>query len=147
MISMNNIQKALNIAIKAHKGAVDKGGNDYIFHPVTVALFCQSDDEKTVALLHDVVEDTSITLDDLRREGFPEHIVAAVDAVTRRNDEKGQNGRAVYLKRVKANSLARKVKLADLQHNSDLTRIPHPAEKDFGRVKEYAKEIEFLKSV
>lgn len=147
MISMNNIQKALNIAIKVHKGAVDKGGNDYIFHPVTVALSCRSDDEKTVALLHDVVEDTPITLDDLRREGFPERIVAAVDAVTRRNDEKGQNGRAVYLKRVKANPLARKVKLADLYHNSDLTRIPHPAEKDFARVKEYAKEIEFLKSV
>ena len=79
---MDLIRKALEVAIKAHKGVVGKDGLDYVFHPITVALKCKTDDEKVVALLHDVVEDTPTTLDDLRKEGFPEYIVEAVDAVT-----------------------------------------------------------------
>lgn len=138
------IRKALAIARAAHRGAVDKGGDDYIFHPVTVALLCERPEERTVALLHDVVEDTALTLDELRRAGFPEAIVAAVDAVTRRADEEGDAGRMAYLRRVKADPIARAVKRADLCHNSDLTRIPSPTEKDRARVAAYAREIAFL---
>lgn len=143
---MDLIQKALNIAINAHKGVVDKGGVDYVFHPITVALECKTDDEKIVALLHDVVEDTPVTLDDLRKD-FPEYIVEAVDAVTRRKPQE-QYGAARwdYIKRCKANPIARVVKIADLEHNSDLSRIPNPSDSFKKRVlEEYPAEIEFLK--
>lgn len=105
---MDLIRKALEVAIKAHEGVVGKDGLDYVFHPITVALKCKTDDEKVVALLHDVVEDTPTTLDDLRKEGFPEYIVEAVDAVTRHKPAE-QNGdvRWAYIKRCKANPIAR----------------------------------------
>ena len=141
---MDLIRKALEIAVNAHRGTVDRGGKDYIFHPVTVALECRTDDEKIVALLHDVVEDTPITLDELRKD-FPEYIVEAVDAITRRMpEEKCADGRLKYILRVKANPIARAVKIADLKHNSDLSRIPNPSEDDCKRVAEYAREIEIL---
>ena len=143
---MDLIRKALEVAIKAHKGVVGKDGLDYVFHPITVALKCKTDDEKVVALLHDVVEDTPTTLDDLRKEGFPEYIVEA--AVTRHKPaEQNGDGRWAYIKRCKANPIARAVKLADLEHNSDLSRISNPTEKMRRRIlEEYPKEIEFLKS-
>ena len=146
-VDMDLIRKALNIAIKAHEGVVDKGGVPYIFHPVTVALKCKTDDEKIVALLHDVVEDTSMTFDDLRNEGFPEYIIEALDAITRRKPQE-QIGAARwdYIKRCKANPIARVVKILDLEHNSDLTRIPNPSAEFKKRVlEEYPAEIEFLK--
>lgn len=145
---MDLIRKALEIAIKAHKGVVDKGGADYIFHPITVALKCKTDDEKVVALLHDVVEDTPMTFNDLRKEGFPEYIIEALNAITRRKpQEQNGDGRWEYIKRCKANPIARVVKIADLEHNSDLSRIPNPTEKFKKRViEEYPAEIEFLKS-
>lgn len=144
---MDLIRKALDIAIKAHKGVVDKGGVDYVFHPITVALKCKTDDEKIVALLHDVVEDTPMTFDDLREEGFPEYIIEALDAITRRKPQE-QKGAARwdYIKRCKANPIARAVKIADLEHNSDLSRITNPSEKLKKRVlEEYPEEIKFLK--
>lgn len=139
---MDAITQALQVAINAHKGQTDKGGGDYIFHPVTVALHVKTDDEKTVALLHDVVEDTDTTLNDLRAMGFSETVVQAVDSVTRRPDEPRND----YLRRVKANVIATAVKIADLHHNSDISRIPAPSEKDFARVAKYAEEIAFLES-
>lgn len=143
---MDLIRKALEIAINAHKGAVDRGGKDYIFHPITVALECKTDDEKIVALLHDVVEDTPVTLDDLRKD-FPEYIVEAVDAVTlRKPAEKYGDGRLKYILRAKANPISRVVKIADLKHNSDLNRIPNPSEEDYKRVEGYAREIEILQN-
>lgn len=144
---MDMIRKALEIAIKAHKGAVDKGGVEYIYHPITVALKCTTDDEKVVALLHDVVEDTPTTFDDLREAGFPEYIIEALDAVTRRKpQEQTGEGRWDYIKRCKANPIARVVKIADLEHNSDLSRIANVSEKFKKRVlEEYPAEIKFLK--
>lgn len=144
---MDLIRKALDIAIKAHKGVVDKGGVEYVFHPIMVALKCKADDEKIVALLHDVVEDTEMTFDDLRKEGFPEHIIEALDAITRRKpEEQIGDGRWEYIKRCKANPIARVVKIADLEHNSDLSRIENPSEKFKKRVlEEYPAEIKFLK--
>ena len=134
------MQKAYEIAAAAHAGQVDKAGNDYINHPLTVASFVAADDEKTVALLHDVVEDTPVTLQDLRDAGFSEAVVHAVDCVTKRDGEP----LADYLCRVKSDPLATVVKLADLRHNSDLSRIPNPTERDLARVKRYHEEIQFL---
>ena len=136
------VQRAYEIAASAHAGQVDKAGKDYIFHPLTVASFVKTDDEKTVALLHDVVEDTSVTLQNLSDAGFSDAVVHAVDCVTKRDGEELQD----YLQRVKSDRLATAVKLADLQHNSDLSRIPNPTEKDIARAERYRKEIAFLKN-
>lgn len=145
---VEELAKALEIAIKAHKGVVGKDGLDYVFHPITVALKCNTNDEKVVALLHDVIEDTPMTLDDLRKEGFPDYIVEAVDAITRRKPaESNGAARWKYIERCKANPIARVVKIADLEHNSDLSRIQNPTEKMKRRIlEEYPKEIAFLKN-
>ena len=132
--------RALEIAAVAHAGQVDKAGIAYIRHPITVASLVETPEEKMVAYLHDVVEDTDVTLADLKEAGFSTAVLDAVNAMTHRKDEP----REEYLKRVKANPLARRVKLADLTHNSDLSRIPDPKEKDIKRREKYLKELEYL---
>lgn len=119
---MNKSQatKAHEVAKKAHFGQTDRAGIDYIKHPETVASFVTTDEEKAVAYLHDVIEDTTLTLLDLKKEGFSKNIIEAVDILTKK---KGQDYQS-YLNLVKTNELARVVKLADLRHNSDLTRLP-----------------------
>lgn len=123
---------AEDIARKAHKGQTDKGGNDYILHPMFVASRMDTDAEKAVAWLHDVVEDTPVTLDDLR-EIFPEEIVEAVDAITKRLLESYSE----YLCRVASNDIAYKVKLADMENNSDISRISNPSAVDIERCERY----------
>ena len=139
---MDIVKLALETATKAHKGQVDKAGKDYITHPIAVAEKVDTDAEKAVAYLHDVVEETDITLDNLKEMGFPDEIVAAVDCLTKRDGVPLSD----YLLRVKGNALARTVKLADLAHNSDISRIPHPTEKDFRRVERYHREAAYLRS-
>ena len=135
-------EKAYEIAKKAHLGQVDKAGEDYIKHPEKVASFVNSDEEKAVAYLHDVIEDTELTLEDLREYGFSEEVLEAVDVITKK---KGQDYQT-YLNSVKENKLARVVKLADLRHNSDLTRLINITEKDIERKEKYQKAIDFLNS-
>lgn len=136
------LEKALSLATEAHGGQVDKGGRPYINHPIAVAAMVDSEDEKVVALLHDVVEDTGITLEDLHRKyGFSSKIVYAVDCITKRAGESLHD----YLLRVKRSELATAVKIADLTHNSDLSRISEPQAKDIQRVIRYRKELAFLK--
>ncbi len=142
---MDYVKLAKIVAMEAHAGQLDKGGNDYINHPATVASFVASDTEKAVAWLHDVVEDTSITTKDLLKLGFTEEIVDAVDAITRRENE----DRDAYLERVKNNEVARVVKIADLKHNSDLSRISSSrplTDNDYERSERYRKEMEWLLS-
>ena len=123
---MNNndykqLKKALDLARRKHKGQVDKAGDDYIFHPVMVALECGSVDAKTVALLHDVLEDTDTTVDELRDMGFSEHIIDSLLLLT--HDEKYSY--EDYVKRIKesGNKTAIEVKLADLTMNMDTDRL------------------------
>ena len=123
--------KAFSVASKAHKGQKDKAGRAYILHPVNVALRTKGIKRKTVALLHDIVEDTNITLDDLKKLGFDNEIVNAVAAITKKSGEKYEN----YLKRVKNNEIAKDVKIADLQHNSNLNRLKEITPKDIARKK------------
>lgn len=130
------------MATAAHKGQVDKAGVDYIRHPITVAESLNTEDEQIVALLHDIVEDTEVTLADLRSEGFSETVLQAIYCLTHKENEP----RDTYLRRVAQNPLAVKVKLADLAHNSDLNRLLSPTAKDFARAERYAKEATFLKS-
>ena len=133
-------QQALAIAEDAHKGQVDKAGVDYIQHPLFVASLVEGELAKTVALLHDVVEDSDWTLGDLRKEGLPEGVVQAVGIITKKRNENYEE----YILRVKQNPLARKVKLADLQHNSDLSRLANVTDRDRKRVAKYQKAIAFL---
>lgn len=135
-------EKAYEIAKRAHLGQIDKAGEDYIKHPEKVASFVNSDEEKAVAYLHDVIEDTELTLEDLREYGFSEEVLKAVDVITKK---KGQDYQT-YLNSVKENKLARVVKLADLRHNSDLTRLINITEKDIERKEKYQKAIDFLNS-
>ena len=135
-------EKAYEIAKRAHLGQVDKAGEDYIKHPEKVASFVKTDEEKTVAYLHDVIEDTELTLEDLYECGFSKEVIEAVDIITKKRGEDYQS----YLNSVKKNKLARAVKLADLRHNSDLTRLTKVTEKDIKRKEKYQKAIDFLNS-
>lgn len=131
---------AYKIAKQAHQGQKDKAGVDYINHPETVASFVTTDDEKIVAYLHDVIEDTNVTLLDLTQYGFSDTILEAIDILTKKKRQTYQS----YLELVKTNELARVVKLADLRHNSDLTRLKEITSKDIERREKYLSAITFL---
>ena len=134
------IDIALAIAKKAHAGQVDKADVDYIQHPLYVASQVKTEQEKAVALLHDVIEDSGITIDDLLVSGLSNEVVTAVQILTK---EKGQSYQE-YLEKVKSNNLARVVKLADLKHNSDLSRLKSVTDTDYERVKKYKNAIHYL---
>lgn len=136
---MNIVQVADLVAYMAHRGQVDKIGADYICHPRMVASFVEGEKAKAVALLHDVLEDTYLTEGDLRPV-FGDEITDAVLILTR--DE--QEDYFDYIRRVKKHPLAKQVKLADLRHNTDRSRILNPGEKDFARWKKYEKAIQML---
>ena len=134
------LELALSIATEAHRGQFDKAGIDYIEHPIYVASQVDTEEEKAVALLHDVIEDSPFTAEELLLAGLPETVVTAVQILSKK---KGQDYQT-YLENVKSNSLARVVKLADLKHNSDLSRLSSITEKDRERLKKYKKAIDFL---
>ena len=136
------IEDAIILATQAHAGQVDKAGLPYILHPLRVMLRVESETEQTVAILHDVVEDTSITLDDLREDGYSEEILEAVDYLTRRESETYRQ----FIERVKENELARIVKLADLEDNMDPSRNPNPTEEISGLRVRYQRAYEVLQS-
>jgi Guanosine polyphosphate pyrophosphohydrolases/synthetases len=138
---MSTLTKAIIIAAKAHDGQTDKGGNPYILHPIRLMLNALNEQEKIVALLHDVVEDSEITLDDLRNEGFSEEIIEAVDRLTRRPTETYDE----FIERIEDNDIARRVKILDLLDNSMMSRIKNPSEKDLERLKKYRKALEILR--
>jgi (p)ppGpp synthase/HD superfamily hydrolase len=131
---------AQSIAVAAHKGQVDKAGMPYIEHPAHVAASVQGDVAKAVAWLHDVVEDTPLTLADLRGKGVAPEVVEALKLLT--HDESVPY--LEYVRSLKSNPLACAVKLADLRHNSDLSRLPRITEKDQRRAEKYAKAIAIL---
>ena len=113
------ISRALDIAVKAHEEQVDKGGNPYIWHPVRVALHSHSDEEKIAALLHDVIEDTSVTMDDLAKAGFSEKVLDAIQCLTKKEGEEYMD----FIQRVSGNEIAAKVKIQDLNDNMDVSRL------------------------
>ena len=134
------LSKALEIAVIAHNGQIDKAGKPYIGHPVYIALQMETEEEKAVALLHDVIEDTEYTEADLINAGIPENVVDAVKAITH---PEGQDYYE-YLQEVKKNPLALKVKIQDVMHNSDISRIERPTEKDYARLEKYKKAMKIL---
>lgn len=134
------VDLALSIARKAHEGQLDKAGVDYIEHPIYVASQVDTEEEKAVALLHDVIEDSPVSAEGLLQAGLPETVVTAVQVLTKKKEQDYQT----YLETVKKNPLARLVKLSDLKHNSDLSRLSSITEKDRERLKKYKKAIDFL---
>lgn len=135
------LEKALKIAVKAHEGQTDKGGAPYVFHPIRVSGKCDTDEERIVALLHDVVEDAGITPQFLLSEGFPANIVDAVLSVTRNDGESYSD----YVKRARLNQIGRNVKLRDLEDNMDITRLRQLSEKDIARLNKYLEAYRYLK--
>ena len=133
-------KKAMKIDFAAHKNQTDKNGIPYIYHPIHLAE--QMADEKTicVALLHDVVEDTDITFEQLAREGFPDDIIEALKLLTHDDSIQYMD----YVKEIKSNPIAAAVKLADLKHNSDLTRLDVIDEKAINRAEKYENAISLL---
>ncbi|MGN1089474.1 MAG: HD domain-containing protein [Huintestinicola sp.] len=131
---------ALKTAVKAHEGQTDRCGLPYIFHPYHVAEQMKDEASTAAALLHDVIEDTDMTADDLRSIGFSEDIVRAVVLLTHEDGTDYFD----YVRRLKSDPVAKAVKLADLAHNSDMTRLDIVTEKDRERLKKYQKAFEIL---
>lgn len=140
MVYTPKTKLALKICFEAHKEQVDKSGMPYIFHPFHLAE--QMEDEKTtiVALLHDVIEDADYTFDDFIRLGFDDDVIEALKLMTHDDDVTYIE----YVAKIKENPIAKVVKLADLQHNSDLSRLDVVDEIALNRKEKYAKAIELL---
>ncbi|HEX6748587.1 MAG TPA: HD domain-containing protein [Longimicrobium sp.] len=132
---MSNIEEAIRIAVEAHAGQKDRAGAPYILHPLRVMFRVQTEAERMAAVLHDVVEDTPWTLDDLRARGFAEEVVEAVDALTKREGEPYD----AFVDRSAANPVARRVKIADLEDNMDVRRTGNLSEKDVERLNKYLR--------
>ncbi len=140
MIYTQLTKKAMNIAYNAYKDLYDKGGVPYIIHPFCVAEKMKDEKTTVAALLHDVVEDTNLTFDDLRKEGIPEDIIEALTLLTHNSNEDYME----YIYKIKNNPIACAVKKEDIIHNSDITRLNNITEKDIKRIEKYKIALEFL---
>ena len=133
-------EKAMQIAEKVHSSQVDKGGKPYINHPVRVERMCSRQEDRLVALLHDTVEDGDIASEYLLMVGFPQEVVYAVLSVSRKRGEDYFD----FILRCKENPIGRRVKIADLKDNMDITRLNELTEKDIERLKKYHKAYKML---
>lgn len=143
MLYTDKTKYAMKIAYEAHKDQVDKGGVPYVFHPFHLAEQMKTENTVCVALLHDVVEDTDVTLDDLKAQGFPDEVINALSLLIHKKNIPYMD----YIKAIKENPIATEVKLADLAHNSDYTRIgkfESLIEADKKRLDKYDKAIRLL---
>ena len=140
MLYTEMTKKAIKLAYQAHSGQTDKCGLPYVFHPYHLAEHMDSEETITAALLHDVVEDTEMTPDDLAQMGFSKPVLDAVALLTHDDGVPYME----YVEKIRENPIARAVKLADLRHNSDLTRLDEVRKKDLDRVEKYRRAIELL---
>ena len=138
---MSTLQRAIEIATEAHEGQFDKAGRDYIGHPLRVMEMGQTENEKIVGVLHDVIEDTDWTFEMLAEEGFPQHLLDALFCVTKINANEPYDK---FIARVKKNPIATAVKLNDLTDNMDIRRLPYLSDKDVKRLKRYLKAYKRL---
>ncbi len=140
MIYTKKTKKALKLCFEAHKNQTDKSGMPYVFHPFHLAEQMSSEATVITALLHDVVEDTDYTLDDLREMDFGEEVIRALALLTHDGSEPYMD----YIARIKGNPIARAVKLADLEHNSDTSRLSVVDDYALKRTEKYKAAIELL---
>jgi (p)ppGpp synthase/HD superfamily hydrolase len=139
---MSTLERAIALAAKAHEGQVDKAGAPYILHPIRVMLRLSAIEERITAVLHDVVEDCNVSLQNLREEGFSETVLNAIDSVTKRTGESYED----FVLRAASNRIGRQVKLADLEDNCDLSRIANPTDRDYERIEKYRRAIETIRA-
>lgn len=139
---MSNLEKAIEIALEVHHKQLDKAGQPYILHPLRIMIKQNDETGRIVAVLHDVVEDSIWTLRDLKYAGFSDEIIDAVDCLTHKKTK--SEDYFSYINRVKTNSIARKVKIADLEDNMDMKRLPDITDKDLKRLKKYHKALNIL---
>ncbi|ENX22718.1 hypothetical protein F892_01960 [Acinetobacter vivianii] len=139
---MATLERAISLAAERHAGQVDKANAPYILHPLRVMLKVPDIEHKIVAVLHDILEDTTTTIDELYKLGFQTHLIDAIIALTKQEGE----SRIQAAQRTVQNPIARVVKLADITDNMDLTRIQSPTMKDFERLKEYQQVRDILLS-
>lgn len=142
MDTMHLVEKAISLAVEAHAGEVDKQGKPYILHPLHLMMQMETAEEMITAVLHDVIEDTALTLEDLRQYGFPEVVLDALALLTH---DTASTSYEEYVAAIKPNPLACKVKLADLAHNMDVRRLPEMGMKDYGRLEKYRHAWDMLK--
>ncbi|MBA1200535.1 bifunctional (p)ppGpp synthetase/guanosine-3',5'-bis(diphosphate) 3'-pyrophosphohydrolase [Pseudomonas capeferrum] len=140
---MSTLERAIAVATKAHEGQYDKGGAAYIQHPLRVMMRVSTPEQRIVAVLHDVLEDTPTTLADLARAGFNLKILAALLALSRKREESYED----FVVRVGDDPLARIVKLADLADNSDMARIAIPGPADMARLARYHQARAYLQAL
>lgn len=133
---------ALSIAIEAHKGQMDKGGEPYILHPLRLMLQFEDKNLQIIALLHDVIEDSDFTIIDLEKRGFTKSMIEAVDTLTKRKGEDYNS----FISRVLANKLAVKVKIVDIQDNLNIMRLNEISDNDIRRINKYKAALAHLKS-
>jgi (p)ppGpp synthase/HD superfamily hydrolase len=137
---MANLQRALEIAVESHKHQKQKDGTPYALHPIRLSMSLQSEEQKIVALLHDVVEDTDWTFKDLVAEGFSDNVIEALRLLTHSDGSPYED----YVQRLASNPLAKAVKEADLIDNMDIKRIPEPTDQDFARLQKYHRAWNYL---
>jgi hypothetical protein len=140
---MSTLNQAIEIATKAHEGATDKYGSPYINHVTRVMNMGQTDNEKIVAVLHDVIEDTHWTFEDLEKEGFSKDVIDALKCVTKTSEDEDY---VDFITRVKINNLAVNVKLNDLTDNLDIKRMPEVLESDLKRLNKYLRAYNELRT-
>ena len=141
-ITPNILEKAIQIASTAHAGQTDRGGNPYISHPMRLMENVESVEEKIVAVLHDVVEDTAVSFADLEKDGIPQICIDALKLLTHDKDVPYMD----YVKSISSNEIATAVKIADLKDNSNLSRLINITEKDIARVEKYSKALSILQA-
>ena len=139
-MGQGTLERAIEIAARTHAGQTDKGGAPYILHPLRVMLRVAPGAQQIVAVLHDVVEDSDVTFEDLEREGFSAEVVKGLRAVTKVEGESYED----FVARAARDPVGKAVKLADLMENSDLSRIAEPSRKDLERVEKYGRAIAYL---
>lgn len=133
-------KQAMKLCFEAHKNQADKSGLPYVYHPFHLAEQMSGELTVCTALLHDVVEDTDITLEDLEKMGYPAQVLNALKLLTHKKGVPYME----YVAAIRDNPIAKAVKLADLKHNSDLTRLDNVTQKDLQRVEKYAAAIRLL---
>ena len=133
-------KKAMKLCFEAHRDQVDKTGIPYVFHPIHLAEEMTDELTTVCALLHDVVEDSEYTFDDLRNMGFPERVIRALILLTHEDGVAYMD----YVRRIATDPIAKQVKMADLKHNSDLSRLDTVDEKALARVEKYAQAMKLL---
>lgn len=140
MIYTNSVKKALKLCYEVHQKQIDKAGIPYVFHPFYLAMQMDSEEEIIVALLHDVIEDSNYELNDLVTMGFSQIVVEAIACLTHNQNLTYDD----YIEKISHNELAKKVKIADLKHNSDLSRLDKITDNDIKRLNKYKRALEIL---